>query len=224
MRNWLGVNGVRECTDAAAICKTAADLYRIGWMPGTAGNLSVRTEPDDDEFAITASGRPKGELCVSDVVAARICDGSAVDPVQRPSAEAAIHAAIYRTTDAGAVIHVHSPFGTAIGCRQHHAGVAGIDLARYELVKGLGSAATTGLPARLPIFPNWAEVERIGDEVAGYLAERTESVLPALLIAFHGVTVWGSDLTQARNRLECVEAIAHLLLLTDDKTNEVARW
>ncbi|MGW7117683.1 class II aldolase/adducin family protein [Streptomyces xanthophaeus] len=37
-----------------------------------------------------------------------------------------------------------------------------------------------------------------------------------MLIADHGITVWGSDLAQARNRLECFEAICQLLTLGVD--------
>ncbi len=39
-------------------------FYQQGWMVGTAGNLSVRLP--DGSFWITASGKSKGELSVSD--------------------------------------------------------------------------------------------------------------------------------------------------------------
>ena len=128
----------------------------------------------------------------------------------KPSAEASIHAAIYRTTGAGAVIHTHSPQATALatllgGMAE---GIAEFPLGSWELAKGLGP---NGRTSPLPVFPNWDDVPRIAADVDAYL---TPESLPALLIARHGVTAWGRDLAEARNRLECVESIAQLILLT----------
>jgi methylthioribose-1-phosphate isomerase len=35
-----------------------------------------------------------------------------------------------------------------------------------------------------------------------------------LFIAGHGITAWGTDLAQARDRVECLEAICELVTLT----------
>lgn len=197
--------GVERPSRASEICELSKVLYERGWMPGTAGNISTRTDPDGKTFQVTASGKDKGSLTGRDIVEALIADGTAAG-TGRPSAEASIHAAIYRTTDAGAVIHVHAPYSTAIASLHG----ASLSLADYELIKGLGPIAD----ATLPIFQNWADVPRIADDVAEYLSARGANPVPALLIGHHGVTVWGADLAQARNRLECIEAIAQLMLLT----------
>ena len=51
----------------------------------------------------------------------------------------------------------------------------------------------------------------IAADVADHLA-RTRAAPPALLLTYHGVTVWGADLAEARNRLECLESICALAL------------
>ena len=44
----------------------ASHFYQLGWMVGTAGNLSARIS--DGSFWITASGRHKGQLNSGDFV------------------------------------------------------------------------------------------------------------------------------------------------------------
>ncbi|WEV28788.1 methylthioribulose 1-phosphate dehydratase [Streptomyces sp. 71268] len=195
----------------AELARFSRQLYERGWMPGTAGNLSVRLS--DATALITASGRAKGELTEGEMVAVHVDSGAEVSPGPlRASAETTIHCAIYRTTQACAVIHVHAPYATAVATRAGHpARRRTLRVERLELLKGLGLADPTS--AALPVFPNWPDVPRIAADVADHLAA-TPHPPPALLITDHGVTTWGRDLAQARDRLECLEAICQLLLLT----------
>lgn len=224
-----------EAADEAAdeLARFSRQLYERGWMPGTSGNLSVLVpggaahhgaadgDPPRQQALITASGRDKGELTTADAVLVDASTGAAVDGSgPRASAEVSIHAAIYRGTDARAVIHVHSPFATAVACRNGAVGrTATVRLAGYELLKGLGLADPAGTD--LPVFPNWPEVPRIAADVAAHLG-RTPQAPPGLLIADHGVTAWGRDLAQARNRLECLEAICQLRVLCAFGTDSAA--
>ncbi|MDI5973591.1 S-methyl-5-thioribose-1-phosphate isomerase [Streptomyces sp. SL13] len=185
------------------------EMYTRGWMPGTSGNLSVRTS--GDRALITASGRDKGDLTENDVVEVDARTGVPVDPDgPRASAETSIHAAVYRATDAGAVIHVHAPHATAVACRTGGPRTAVLPLSGFELLKGLRLADPSA--TALPVFANHARVADIADEVAAYVAGHPDGP-PGLLIADHGVTAWGADLAQARNHLECLESICQLLLL-----------
>jgi len=58
-----------QASGLAAMAKT---LYERGWMPGTAGNISIRTGPTAGRALITGSGRSKGELTERDIVRARV--------------------------------------------------------------------------------------------------------------------------------------------------------
>jgi methylthioribulose-1-phosphate dehydratase len=189
-------------------------LYERGWMPGTAGNVSVRLP--GGTALITASGRDKGEMTARDMVVVRADTGEEAGPGPlRASAETTIHSAIYRTTNADVVIHVHSPYATAVACRAgHRTHLKSLRIERFELLKGLGLADPTR--TEVPVFPNWPDVPRIAADVAGYLAA-TPHAPPALLITHHGITTWGRDLAQARNRLECLESICQLLLMAGPK-------
>src|SRR5215203_1181885 len=76
-----------------ALAAASARLAQLGWMRGTAGNLSVVLRREPLCLAVTASGIDKGALTAADVVAVDGA-GGAIDPAEtrRPSAEAALHA------------------------------------------------------------------------------------------------------------------------------------
>ncbi|MEU7282385.1 S-methyl-5-thioribose-1-phosphate isomerase [Streptomyces sp. NPDC045431] len=201
----------------ADLARFSRRFYERGWMPATSGNLSVRLPGESGHALITASGRDKGDLTAADTV---LVDARTGEPAEegglRASAETCIHAAVYRTTDAGAVVHVHSPYATAVASRVGAAGgTRTLELAGHELLKALGLSD----PSRttVPVFANHAEVPRIAAELEAYLRSGAPAGsperAPGLLITDHGVTVWGRDLAQARNRLECIEAVCRQLVL-----------
>ena len=184
------------------ITNIARSLYARGWMPGTAGNISVRT---GGNAVITGSGLSKGELTTDDMVKVTVADSQPVSGIRRPSAETAIHTAVYRATNAGAVVHVHSPHATG-----HSVGASrALRFSGYELIKGLGTAETIDIP----VLVNHSDVSRIGADIEQYLAEHPDAP-PVLFIAGHGITAWGADLAQARDRAECLEAMCELATLT----------
>ncbi|APE36486.1 methylthioribulose-1-phosphate dehydratase [Nocardia mangyaensis] len=194
-----------------AIAAVARQLYGRGWMPGTAGNISMRRGAD---ALITASGLSKGELSGHDTVLVTVA-GTVTHPGQsrKPSAEASIHTAVYRTTGAGAVVHVHSPFATALATTADQPGetVTTLRISGYELLKGFGLADPSSV--QVPRFPNWPDVARIGTDIETHLRENPTAP-PILFITGHGITTWGDTLSQARDRAECLEALCELITRT----------
>jgi len=184
------------------ITDIARSLYARGWMPGTAGNISVRT---GQTAVITGSGLSKGELTADDMVTVDVADSQPVSGSRRPSAETAIHTAIYRATDADAVVHVHAPHATA----QTVGASTILTFTGYELIKGLGTTGTISIP----VFTNHADVAGIGEDIEQHLKQHPDAP-PVLFISGHGITAWGADLAQARDRIECLEAMCELATLT----------
>lgn len=194
-----------DAAPGSEIAAIARQLYTRGWMPGTAGNISVSDTGARDTALITGSGLSKGELTAADMVGVRIADSERISGHRRPSAETAIHTAIYRATDAGAVIHVHPPHATATSIDAAES----LRFAGFELIKGIGAADVIDIPA----FANHADVSRIGAEIERYLRAHPDAP-PVLFIAGHGITAWGADLRQARDRAECLESLCELASLT----------
>ncbi|MEU7139993.1 S-methyl-5-thioribose-1-phosphate isomerase [Nocardia sp. NPDC046473] len=193
-----------------AIADIARGLYQRGWMPGTAGNISVRT---GETAVITGSGLSKGELTEHDMVIVQVADSTPIAGNSRkPSAETTIHTAAYRATAAQAVVHIHPPYATALATRSGASDeVTFLRITDYELIKGLGGTDPAAID--IPVFPNWPDVPRIGADIERYLTDHPAAP-PVLFISGHGITAWGDNLSQARDRAECLEALCELVART----------
>lgn len=181
----------------------AGHFYQLGWMVGTAGNLSARMP--DGSFWITASGRSKGNLSIGDFI--RIApDGTVLEqphPELRPSAETSIHQAIYSLfSEAKACYHVHSIEANLVS---HFTDGNSLLLPPLEMLKGLGIWEENPKVA-MPVFANHLQVPRIASDI-GERFKKTPPPMSALLIRNHGVTVWASSVEEARNYLEVAEYI-----------------
>lgn len=182
-------------------------FYERGWMWATAGNLSARA--DETSFWITASGVSKGELTLGDFLRVGLVDGAVLDPLRpsrRPSAETAIHRAIYETggEPVGACLHGHS-VDAVLASR----GRDPVVLPRVEMVKALG-VWDDGTPTALPVFANHPDVALIGQAVETFLRDHPRP-LPALIVRDHGVTAWGATISEALRHFEAVEFLLALL-------------
>lgn len=177
-----------------------AQADRRGWVPGTSGNFSLRTGP---MLWISRSGMAKGAMKVRDFYACNPLDGTPFHAFCRSSAEAAVHAAIYRLTDARAVVHAHAPCTVAL-CSQQ-AVVDGVHFAEHEMLKVFGypSAAHTAI---LKVAPNplpEALTAFCQEEIANYLHHEMQTIA----FAAHGVYCWGRDPADAWARLEALECL-----------------
>ena len=189
----------------AALIETARLFYQRGWMPGTAGNLSARDRHEPSRFWITGSALPKGHLEEHDFVCIDIGSAKVVGHPRsglRPSAEAGIHRAVYQhVATANVCLHIHTV--DACIAEQRHAAAGALPLPALEMIKGLG-VWDESPQLSVPIFRNHAHVPQIADEIASWLTRHPVTV-PALLIAGHGVTVWGESVQEAVNRVESIE-------------------
>jgi methylthioribulose-1-phosphate dehydratase len=83
----------------------------------------------------------------------------------------------------------------------------GVQLRDLEMLKGFGRQAHDDL-VTIPVVPNSQDMTVLGDTFeAGFRADT-----PALIVARHGLYVWGSDLLQARHRTECLEWLMRFIL------------
>jgi L-fuculose-phosphate aldolase len=169
-------------------------LSRLGYMPGTAGNLSARLE--DGRLLVTPTGMSKFLLKPSDMVIVDL-QGKLLVGTRKVTSEVGMHLAIYEMRhDISAVIHSHPPIATGFAC----AGKALDEVLCQEGVMTLGAVplakyATTGT----------GEVAAsLGPFIRGH---------EAILMANHGVVTYGTDLLEAFLRMETVEHLAHIELV-----------
>ncbi|WP_017306061.1 methylthioribulose 1-phosphate dehydratase [Spirulina subsalsa] len=188
-------------TVRADLVASAQQFYQLGWMLGTAGNLSAKNP--DGSFWITASGKSKGRLTEQDFV--RLSPhGQVLEtplPENRPSAETSIHQAIYDLfPEAQACYHVHSVEANLV--TQFCEGDC-LSLPPLEMIKGLGIWEENP-HVSMPVFENYLDVPKIAQALRDRFSQSCPEV-PALLIRHHGVTVWGTSPTEAHNRVEIAE-------------------
>ena len=186
--------------DDAAIAIAAAGrrMDAMGWVPATAGNISIRLGPE--EVAITRSGRHKGLMGPADVMAVD-ATGASREAGARPSYETLLHCGIYRRfPDAGAVLHGHSFANTVLSLR---AGGA-IRLAGYELLKAFPGGPTHDTVIDLPVLDNDQDIPRL-QRALDALWDDAPGAPPGYVIRGHGVYVWGADMHATMTRLEALE-------------------
>lgn len=87
-------------------------LAESGLVLGTAGNVSERA---GELVAITPTGAVL-ETLEPEQVAVVDLEGGHVDGNLQATSELGLHLGVYQRYDAGAVVHTHSPFATALAC------------------------------------------------------------------------------------------------------------
>ncbi len=191
----------------AAITAIAHDFHHRGWMAGTAGNLSTRSE-DGKGLWITSSGLPKGKLDTHDLILMGLEGNEVLQRLRddaRPSAETSIHQAIYTLfPNAQACFHIHT-IDACLATAKIEPQAKAIPLPPLEMIKGLDIWEESP-QVTLALFDNRLDVPSIAHEIhKRFTAEPPQ--IPALMIRNHGITVWGDSLQQTYNRIEIIEFI-----------------
>lgn len=122
-------------------------------------------------------------------------DGERVVGDVAPSSETPLHAAVYDATDAGAVVHVHSPWATTFAVFRRPVPPVHYVLALAGGTIPVTDYATYGTP-----------------ELAATVVETlTEHGVRACLLANHGLVATGEDLEEAFAVARAVESTAALV-------------
>ncbi|NEE27581.1 class II aldolase/adducin family protein, partial [Streptomyces sp. SID7982] len=127
----------RDVVDTAR--RSAAD----GLVVGTSGNVSARV---GDLVLVTPSGVPYDRLGPDDAVGVDL-EGDQVLGDLGPTSELPLHLAVYRSTDAAAVVHTHAVHATAVSTL-----VAEVPLLHY-------AAAILGGPVRTAAYARYGTPE-----------------------------------------------------------------
>jgi L-fuculose-phosphate aldolase len=156
---------------AAAARRLAAD----GLVIGTAGNVSVRA---GELVAVTPTGARLESIAPEDVAVVGL-DGEQADGELAATSELSLHLGVYGRFQAGAVVHTHARFATAVACVLDE-----LPVVHYQML-------AFGGPVRVAPYAMFGTPE---------LAERTLRALEgrsAALMANHGAISYGGDLETA---------------------------
>ncbi len=170
------------------IIETARDFCRTGLSVGTSGNLSART---DKGFLITPSGIEYAGL-EPDSLVELDPNGGIIDGKLKPSSEWHFHCAIYSARpEINAIVHVHSPYATAVACTRR-----GIPAFHYMI------AVAGGDDIRCAEYATFGTGELARHAVTA-LADRR-----ACLLANHGMIALGESVKEAYDLAVQVEELA----------------
>jgi len=178
-----------ELAARQALLDATRELLGAGLNGGMAGNLSLR---HDEGMLITPSGVHPRAMRAEQMALVR-ADGRSEGPCLA-SSEWRFHLDLYLTRpEAGAIVHTHAPFATALACQRREIPAFHYTVARFG-----------------------------GDQVrcAGYAtfgtAELSQAVLAAMhgrsacLMANHGALVIGRDLREALDRATELEQLCQI--------------
>jgi L-fuculose-phosphate aldolase len=155
---------------------------------GTSGNLSVRS---GEHIAITPTG-----VAYEDLTPESICvvdlDGNKVESSLDPSSEVPMHTSVYRATGAGAVVHTHSLYCTALSVLLDE-----VPPVHYMI-------ALLGGPVRVAPYARFGSAELAEHSV------RAMSGRFGALLRNHGATTYGDTLANAYTRGLYLEWVCRL--------------
>lgn len=162
-------------TEREAVAAAARRLAGEGLVLGTAGNVSARA---GELIVVTPTGAVLADLEPEQVVVVDL-EGRPVHGDYAPTSEIELHLGAYRRHGAGAVVHAHSPIGTALACVLDE-----LPLIHYQML-------ALGGPIRVAPYATFGTPE---------LATLTLDALKgraAALMANHGMIAVGPDLDAA---------------------------
>lgn len=171
------------------------EMYTLGLVAGTSGNVSIYNE-ELDIMIITPSSVPYVGMEIDDLVVMKL-DGEILNGDRNPSSEWKMHARIYKDrSDVKCVVHTHSPYATGFAvCK------AEIPVILIEMVPFIGGSA--------PV----AEFAMPGTEELGLEALKVLKDKSACLLSNHGALSIGSTIEKALNAsiyLEDAAKIYHI--------------
>lgn len=192
------------------------ELASRNWFPGTSGNLSIKVSDSPLTLLVSTSGKDKYKRTMEDFLLVDQ-EGRTIEPTAlKPSAETRIHLEVYRKTDAGCCLHVHTVDNNVIS--ELYADQGAITFRNQELIKAFGIWEEDG-EITVPIVENIADLTRLAKRVAEVIRPETKAVL----IRNHGVTVWGKSGFEAKKHLEALEFLCsyHLKMLMHQPSRHV---
>ncbi|WP_411705085.1 aldolase [Edaphovirga cremea] len=175
----------------------ARSLFQRGLSSGGSGNISAKLP--DGGFLVTPTNSCLGELD-SQTLSKLDAEGNYLSG-DKPSKEVPMHLAMYRARPAcGAVVHLHSPYLTALSCLTNIDSENCLPSITPYYVMRIG---------RLPLLPYM----KPGDQAIAVALAETARDHNAVLLANHGPVVTGSTLREAVFNAEELEDTARLYFL-----------
>ncbi|RHJ13410.1 methylthioribulose 1-phosphate dehydratase [Bacillus sonorensis] len=181
------------------LAEVKRELAARDWFPATSGNLSIKVSDDPLRFFVTASGKDKRKETDEDFL---LVDEEGMPAESghtlKPSAETLLHTYVYKKTNAGCCLHVHTIDNNVIS--ELYGQEKQVSFRGQEIIKALGYWEENA-EVTVPIIENTAHIPDLAADFAAHLTKDSGGVL----IRSHGITVWGRTAFEAKRMLEAYE-------------------
>ncbi|GHJ86161.1 hypothetical protein NliqN6_2563 [Naganishia liquefaciens] len=205
---------------ANLICELCRDFYKLGWVTGTGGGISIR---HGDHVYLAPSGVQKERIHPSHIFVLPFQQtavpkpGSKRDFLRIPSQKGLKESACtplfwnaFTMRDARACIHTHSQHAVMLTLL-HPAdaqGNATFRISHQEMIKGIrigGTGKTLSYldTLEIPIIENTPDEEDLTEGMSRAMERYPDA--GAVLVRRHGVYVWGGSWEQAKTQAECLD-------------------
>lgn len=193
------------------ICELCRQFYDLGWVSGTGGGISIR---GPEGIYMAPSGVQKERMRPEDIY---LLDPQDLDdarvlcpPATRPDGSTLkisecrpLFYNAFRLRDAGAVLHSHSVWSVLASRMFSSTGAAGEFVCQgLEMQKGLRGVGCFDT-VRVPIIANTPREAQLTASMAAAIEAYPD--VDAVLVAGHGVYVWGQTWAQAKTQAECYD-------------------
>ncbi len=175
------------------LVRIGKSMHRIGYTPGTAGNLSVRL--DGARILATPTGYSKSLLQAADMVIVDL-KGKKLSGSRNVTSEIGMHLTIYRMRpDVQAIVHAYPPIATAFAaCRKALDQLICSEIMMTTGLVPLAKYATT-------------RTDEVGQSLEPFVLHHD-----AILLTNHGLLTYGDTLIDAFMKTETVEHFAQVCL------------
>jgi methylthioribulose-1-phosphate dehydratase len=195
------------------ICELCRQFYALGWVSGTGGGISIR---DAEGIHMAPSGVQKERIAPEDVFLLDPADLDHCRVLRHPSSGSGSGSAAlkisecqplfynaFRERDAGAVIHSHSIWAMLAARLSSPRGEPGVFVSQgLEMQKGLRGKGCFDR-VEVPIIANTPRESELTESMAE--AMRAHPDVDAVIVAGHGVYVWGTTWVSAKTQAECYD-------------------
>ena len=202
----MSTSSIARPDTASLVCELCRSFYQLGWASGTGGGIAIR---DDQGVWIAPSGVQKERIASEDVflLAPRWDRVEVLAPARNPALRISecqpLFFNAFRLRDAGAVLHSHSIWAVLaarLASRTDlHTEFRSKDLEMQKGLRGIGCFDEL----RVPIIPNTPREAELADSMAEAMLAYPD--VDAVIVAGHGVYVWGRDWVEAKTQAECLD-------------------
>lgn len=185
--------------EIAALEGAARKFYKLRYQMNNGGNLSIRV-PDKDWMIVKGTNVSFEEVCIDNLVITDF-DGNVIEGGIKPSKEALLHGAIYKSRPkAMAIMHCHSPYAVALANKHTE-----FRFTTYH--------STLKLFGKVAVFDtqSYAVPKERFPEILEFLKEDTK--YNSFLLKGHGQVTIGANMREAAYLAELVEETAQIALL-----------